>query len=65
MTRRELDRYLRDLTAGDAFSGVVRITTSDDERFAAAYGFASRAWGVPNTLDAHFDSGLRAQTRSY
>jgi CubicO group peptidase (beta-lactamase class C family) len=56
MTRRELDRYLRELTAGDAFSGVVRITASDDERFAAAYGFASRAWGEPNTLDTRFDT---------
>ena len=56
MTRPELDRYLRDLTARDAFSGVVSITTGDDQRFAAAYGFASRAWGVPNTLDTRFDT---------
>ena len=56
MTSRELDRYLQDLTVADAFSGVVRVTVGDDQRFAAAYGFASRAWRVPNTLDTRFDT---------
>ena len=51
-----MDRYLRDLEAIDAFSGVVRITVGDDERFAGAYGFASRAWRVWNTLDTRFDT---------
>jgi CubicO group peptidase (beta-lactamase class C family) len=48
--------YLRDLEARDAFSGVVRITVGDEERFAGAYGLASRAWGVRNTLDTRFDT---------
>jgi CubicO group peptidase (beta-lactamase class C family) len=52
----ELDRYLRDLEASDAFSGVVRITVGEEERFAGAYGFASRAWHVRNTLDTRFDT---------
>lgn len=56
MTSHELDRYLQELTAADAFSGVVRVTVGDDQRFAAAYGFASRAWRVPNTLDTRFDT---------
>ena len=56
MTPGELDRYLQDLAAGDAFSGVVRVTVGADERFAGAYGLASRAWGVPNTLDTRFDT---------
>ena len=35
---------------------MVRVTVGDDERFAGAYGFASRAWGVRNTLDTRFDT---------
>jgi CubicO group peptidase (beta-lactamase class C family) len=51
-----MDRYLRDLEAIDAFSGVVRVTVGGDERFAGAYGFASRAWQVRNTMDTRFDT---------
>jgi len=51
-----LHRYLRDLEARDAFSGTVRITVGGDERFAGAYGLASRAWSVPNTLATRFDT---------
>ena len=51
-----MDPYLRDLEAIDAFSGVVRVTVGDDERFAGAYGFASRAWQVRNTMDTRFDT---------
>ena len=56
MAPEALERYLRDLEAADAFSGVVRITVGDDERFAGAYGFASRAWGIRNTLETRFDT---------
>ena len=51
-----LDLFLRDLEAKDAFSGVVRLTVGSDERFAEAYGLASRAWGVRNTLETRFDT---------
>ena len=56
MTPEAFDRYLRDLEAADAFSGVVRITVGNEERFAGAYGFASRAWGIRNTLETRFDT---------
>lgn len=56
MTAADLDRYLRDRAAADAFSGVVRVTVGGAERFAGAYGWASRAWRVPNTLDTRFDT---------
>ena len=52
----ELDRYLRGLEASEAFAGVVRITVGGEERFAGAYGYASRAWHVPNTLETRFDT---------
>ena len=56
MTREAFERYLRDLEAGDAFSGVVRVTVRGEERFAGAYGFASRAWRAANTLETRFDT---------
>ena len=34
----------------------MRITVGDVERFASAYGLASRAWRVPNTLETRFDT---------
>ena len=52
----ELDRYLRGLEAREAFAGVVRITVDGAERFAGAYGYASRAWRVPNALETRFDT---------
>lgn len=51
-----LDTFLRELAAADAFSGVVRVTRGEEERFAGAYGWASRAWRVPNALDIRFDT---------
>jgi CubicO group peptidase (beta-lactamase class C family) len=56
MGARDLHRYLCDLAAADEFSGVVRVTVAGAERFAGAYGWASRAWRVPNTLDTRFDT---------
>jgi CubicO group peptidase (beta-lactamase class C family) len=55
-TLEKMDRYLRRLEATDEFAGVVRVTVGDEERFAGAYGFASRAWRVRNTLDMRFDT---------
>ena len=52
----ELDAALRELEASDAFAGVVRITVAGGERFAQAYGPASRAWHIPNTLETRFDT---------
>jgi CubicO group peptidase (beta-lactamase class C family) len=56
MATSDLERYLGDRAVADDFSGVVRITRGDAERFAGAYGWASRAWHVPNTLDTRFDT---------
>lgn len=52
----ELDQYFSDLTEQDKFSGVVLITRGKQELFAQAYGYASRAWKIPNTLDIRFDT---------
>ena len=56
MTFVDLDQHFGEQAAADAFSGVVRVTARDEERFAGAYGSASRAWRVPNTLDTRFDT---------
>jgi CubicO group peptidase (beta-lactamase class C family) len=52
----KLHSYFESLTAQDKFSGVVRITRGEEELFAGAYGCASRAWKVPNTLAMRFDT---------
>lgn len=52
----ELDEYFRDRVARDLFSGVVLITQGESRLYARAYGYASRVWGVPNTLDMRFDT---------
>ncbi|HEX6818393.1 MAG TPA: serine hydrolase domain-containing protein [Ktedonobacterales bacterium] len=51
-----LDRYLQQRATQDAFSGVGLITQGDAQIFAGAYGLASRAWRIPNTLDIRFDT---------
>lgn len=52
----ELTTYFQTLEAQDKFSGVALITQGDTELFVGAYGYASRAWKVKNTLDMRFDT---------
>src|SRR5512136_1787342 len=56
MSTTDLDRHLRDRAAADAFSGVLRVTVGGAARLAGAYGWASRAWRTPATLDTRFDT---------
>ena len=51
-----LDQYFRHRAAQDLFSGAVLITRGATQLYARAYGYASRAWLVPNTLDTRFDT---------
>lgn len=53
---RVLDEYFRHLAAQDQFSGAVLITQGGSRLYARVYGYASRAWRVPNTLDTRFDT---------
>jgi len=43
------------LAAEDRFSGAVTATSRGEQIFAAAYGYASRAWKAPCRLDTRFD----------
>jgi CubicO group peptidase (beta-lactamase class C family) len=51
-----LDRYFRELEREDQYSGVVLVTQGETRLFGEAYGCASRAWKVPNTLETRFDT---------
>ena len=51
-----LDEYFRHRAEKDLFSGAVLITQGANRWYARAYGYGSRAWGVPNTLDKRFDT---------
>ena len=51
-----LDEYFRHRADHDLFSGAVLITQGAAQLYARAYGYASRAWHVPNTLDTRFDT---------
>lgn len=50
-----LRTYFQDLEAKDLYSGVVLITQGQTPLFSEAYGYASRAWKIKNTLDTRFD----------
>lgn len=52
----QLDAYFQQRTEHDEFSGVVLITQGDTPLYARAYGYASRSWQVPNTLETRFDT---------
>lgn len=51
-----LHPYFQERERQNHYSGVVLITQGGKEQFSAAYGYASRAWQVPNTLDIRFDT---------
>lgn len=51
-----LDSYLDNRAARDLFSGVALITRDGNEIFSGAYGYASRVWEVPATVDTRFDT---------
>jgi len=51
-----LQSYLEDRAARDLFSGAVRVSREGTTLFERAYGLASRAWGVPNSIDTRFDT---------
>jgi len=55
-TSKNLDQYFRDFEEKDEFSGVVLITRGDAELYSGAFGYASRAWKIKNTLDVRFDT---------
>ena len=58
----ELDHHLGALAANDELSGVVLLTRGAHRVFDGAYGWASRAWSVPMSLDMRFDCASVTKT---
>ncbi len=52
----EVEALLRELEAADRFSGVVGITQGGRRLLLDAFGYASRTWNVPATLETRFDT---------
>ena len=52
----ELEHYFQELEEQDRFSGVVLITRGNLVIYQGAYGYASRAWKIKNTLHTRFDT---------
>src|SRR5205809_1897465 len=52
--RDRIDAYVRRYADSDFFSGVVRVTKGDRIIYENAFGYADRAWQVPNSLQTRF-----------
>jgi len=50
----ELAKVLSDRTAKDLFSGAMLIAQSGKTIFAQGYGYANRAWQIPNTIHTRY-----------
>jgi CubicO group peptidase (beta-lactamase class C family) len=55
--RAELDRYLRKLTAADAFAGTVLVARDGAPLYTGGFGLADREAGVPNGVETRFNLG--------
>jgi CubicO group peptidase (beta-lactamase class C family) len=53
---KSLDQMFQELEDKDQFSGVVLVTREETELYSGAFGYASRAWKIRNTLDVRFDT---------
>src|SRR6266403_1205228 len=52
--RDRMDAYVRRYADSDFFSGVVRVTKGDRVIYENAFGYADRAWQIPNSLQTRF-----------
>ena len=52
----QLDLYFKELENQEKFSGAVLITQGKSHLYARTFGYASRKWGVRNTLETRFDT---------
>lgn len=56
VTTSQLDEYFQQRAEQELFSGVVLIHQGEQQTYAQAYGYASRSWQMPNTLETRFDT---------
>jgi D-alanyl-D-alanine carboxypeptidase len=52
--RDRMDAYVKRYADADFFSGVVRVSKGDRLIYENAFGYADRAWQVPNSLQTRF-----------
>jgi CubicO group peptidase (beta-lactamase class C family) len=53
---RPVEELLRELEAADEFSGVVGVEQGEQELLLEAFGYASRTWAIPATVETRFDT---------
>ena len=53
---RSVESLLHELEAADRFSGVVGVELGDRQLLLDAYGYASRTWNIPTTIETRFDT---------
>lgn len=53
---RTVEELLRELEVADKFSGVASIKQGDQELLLDAFGYASRTWNIPATVETRFDT---------
>jgi CubicO group peptidase (beta-lactamase class C family) len=53
---RAAERVITELAAADRFSGVVGVRQGSEDLLLDAFGYASRTWSIPTTLDTRFDT---------
>jgi CubicO group peptidase (beta-lactamase class C family) len=51
-----VEELLRELEAADEFSGVVGVRQGDQQLLLEAFGYASRTWSIPATVETRFDT---------
>jgi CubicO group peptidase (beta-lactamase class C family) len=56
VTLGNVEALLRELEAADRFSGVVGVEEDDRELLLEAFGYASRTWQIPTTVETRFDT---------
>lgn len=52
----QIDAYLQEREQENRFSGVVLMTQGSNQLYGKAFGYASRPWKIPNTLEMRFDT---------
>ena len=53
---RAVEGLLRELEAKNEFSGAVGVRQGDQELLLDAFGYASRTWSIPATIETRFDT---------
>jgi CubicO group peptidase (beta-lactamase class C family) len=53
---RDVEVLLRELEAADRFSGAVAVEQGDQHLLLGAYGYGSRTWHIPASIETRFDT---------